>query len=141
MSEIDDTAAALRSATARLTRRLRAEGGASDFTPSQVAVLRRLLESGAATTSELARAEGVRPQSMSATIASLEAAEIIGRRPDPSDGRATQVFLTPDAERDILDHRAAKQEWLTSVIGARLTPAEQRILADAAALIERLLAP
>jgi DNA-binding MarR family transcriptional regulator len=141
VTHLDDTAAALRSATARLSRRLRAEAGQSEYTGSQIAVIRRLLESGPATTSELARAEGMRPQSMSATIAALEAADIVGRRPDPDDGRATQVFVTAEAERSILDGRTAKQEWLARTMAERLTPVEQRTLADAVALLDRLLEP
>lgn len=141
MSEIDDTAAALRTATARLNRRLRAEAGQSEYTSSQISVIKLLLESGPATTSALARAEGMRPQSMSATIAALESVGIVARRPDPDDRRATQVFITPEGERSILDGRAAKQEWLTRAMSDRLTPEEQRALAAAAALIDRLLQP
>lgn len=138
MSELEDVATALRTATARLQRRLRAEAGHSEYTASQVAVARRLLEHGPATTSELARAEGVRPQSMSATIAVLEAAGVVARRPDPGDRRATQVFVAEQAMREV---RAAKQGWLTRTMAERLTAAERRTLADASALIERMLQP
>ncbi|KAA9111374.1 MarR family winged helix-turn-helix transcriptional regulator [Microbacterium rhizomatis] len=139
--DTDDTAAALRTATARLNRRLRAEAGQSEYTSAQVNVIRHLMEQGPATPSELARAEGVRQQSMSATVAALEAQGIVARRPDPDDKRASRVFMTPAGERAILEGRTAKQGWLIRTMTDRLTADERRILREAAALIERMLAP
>lgn len=140
MAELDDIAAAVRSSAARLNRRLRAEAGQSEYTASQVAVIRRLLDSGPTTTSELARAESMRPQSMSTTIAALEAMGIVGRRPDPSDGRAVQLFMTDEGRSTILAGQEAKQGWLVRAMGD-LTDAEIRTLADAADLIDRMLRP
>ncbi len=54
----------LRMALGRLKRRLREQAGPNDFSDSQKSVLVRLDRDGAATVSALARAEGVRPQSM-----------------------------------------------------------------------------
>jgi DNA-binding MarR family transcriptional regulator len=139
MAELDDIAAALRSSAARLARRLRAEAGHAEYTTAQVGVIRALLERGSATTSELARIEGVRPQSMSATVASLEAAGIVDRRPDPADARASRVFVTPGGEQAILAGRTAKQSWLIATMSERLTADEQRTLGEAAALIDRML--
>lgn len=139
-ADLDDLAAALRTSTARLNRRLRAEAGQSEYTASQAAVIRRLLDGGPATTSELARAEGMRPQSMSATVAALEAVGIVGRRPDPVDGRAVQVFMTDEGERSIRAGRLVKQTWLMHALSG-LTDAERRTLGDAAALIDRILQP
>ena len=141
MAELDDIAAALHTWTARLNRRLRAEAQQSEYTSSQVNVIRRLMEAGPATPSELARAEGVRQQSMSATVAALEAMGIVARRPDPDDRRAARVFMTPDGERTVLEGRAAKQSWLIRTMGERLDADEQRTLLAAAGLIERMLQP
>ena len=55
-----------------LLRRLRAATGADEITMTESVVLGRLEKEGPATTAELARAEGMKPQSMGATIASLE---------------------------------------------------------------------
>jgi len=141
VTELDEIAAALRTVSSRLHRRLRAEAGQAEHSAAQVAVIRHLLEHGPATTSALARAEGVRPQSMSATVASLQAAGIVERRPDPDDGRAAQVYLSEAGERALREGRAAKQEWLTRTLAERLSPDERRIVADAVALIERMLQP
>src|ERR1700761_9031786 len=80
-------AAELRVLIARLTRRLREEGHLGDFTWSQVKVLRHLEKDGPATVTTLARAEGVRPQSMSETLAVLKEAGFVSGAPDPEDGR------------------------------------------------------
>ncbi len=67
-----DLAAKLRTVVSRLKRRLREQGGRADLTSSQVSVLLRLEKDGAATVSGLARAEGIRLQSMSSINATLQ---------------------------------------------------------------------
>lgn len=139
MNTLEETAAALRNTASRLARRLRAESGQAEYSSSQVAVITQLLESGPATTSGLARAHEMRPQSMSAIIAGLEEAGIVGRRADPDDGRALQVFITEDGERSILESRAIKQAWLIRTMSERLTADEHDVLRRAADLIDRML--
>src|SRR5437763_1142469 len=79
----------LQAVVGKLKRRLRDQAHVGDFTPSQVSVLLRLDKDGPATTSSLARAEGMRPQSMAAVIAALEKAGFVSGAPDPTDGRQT----------------------------------------------------
>ncbi|MEI9965358.1 MAG: MarR family transcriptional regulator [Caulobacteraceae bacterium] len=82
-------AADLRALVGKLKRRLREQSDVGDLTPSQMSVLLRLEKEGQATTSSLARAEGVRPQSMAVVVAALEAAGLVSGAPDPTDGRQT----------------------------------------------------
>ncbi len=63
----------LRACLGKLKRRLREQAHSGDLTPSQISVLLRLEKDGPATASSLARAEGMRPQSMASVIAALEA--------------------------------------------------------------------
>ena len=56
----------------RLRRKLKELATADDLTPSQTAVLIRIAKNGPASTSELAGAERVRPQSMATTLAGLD---------------------------------------------------------------------
>ncbi|PMW07533.1 MarR family transcriptional regulator, partial [Pseudomonas sp. GW456-11-11-14-TSB2] len=79
----------IRGVSGKLKRRLREQGGVGDLTPSQIAVLLRLEKDGPATTSELARAEAMRPQSMGTVIVALESAGLVHGAPDPHDGRKT----------------------------------------------------
>ena len=84
----------LRTSLGKLKRKLRAQTGHGDLTSSQVSVLLRLEKDGPATVSNLARAEAMRPQSMSAVIAPLEAAGLVSGTPDPNDGRQILFSLT-----------------------------------------------
>ncbi|MDE1147710.1 MAG: MarR family transcriptional regulator [Azospirillaceae bacterium] len=131
-------AAELRALVGKLRRRLREQASPGDFTPSQISVLQRLERQGPATVSSLARAEGMRPQSMSATVAPLEAAGLLSGAPDPNDGRQTLLSLTDHCRRLLADGRAARQDWLTRTLQSRLSVAEQHQVAVAIELLKRL---
>jgi DNA-binding MarR family transcriptional regulator len=132
-------AAELHTLSGKLKRRLREQASAGDLTPSQTAVLVHLDRDGPTTVSALARAEGVRPQSMGATVAVLEAAGLVKGSPDPTDGRQTILSLTPACREKIKNGRAARQDWLCRAIEAKLTPQEQQQLATAVRLLNRLV--
>jgi DNA-binding MarR family transcriptional regulator len=87
----------------------------------------------------LALAEGVRPQSMGATVATLEAAGFVSGAPDPTDGRKVVLSLTDAARKCVTAGRAAREDWLFRAIRARLSPAEQDDLAGAVELLKRLI--
>ena len=129
----------LRIVLSRLNRRLREQGHSGDITSSQKAVLLHLERQGPATVTTLARAEGVRPQSMGATIASLQAAGLVTGAPDAADGRQTILSLTSACAEWIRTIRTAREDWLFRALDAKLTPAEQQELAGAVVLLERLL--
>lgn len=129
----------LRMLAAQLRRRLRQEASAADWTESQRAVLLRLERQEAATVTELAQAEGVRSQSMGATVASLIEAGYVRGAPDPADGRRTLLSLTPQARKVFRQVRAAREDWLQRAITTRYSAAEQKQLAQAVKLLARLL--
>jgi DNA-binding MarR family transcriptional regulator len=128
----------LRVVIGKLVRRAREQAPAGDFTNSQKSVLLRLERDGPATVSMLARAEGVRPQSMRITVAALEAAGAVSGKPDPKDGRQTFLSLTPSFMKIVKTGRAAKEDWLFRALQAQLTAREQEQLAAAAKLLNRL---
>ena len=128
----------LRVAMARLRRRLREVSTPAELSPAQVSVLARIDKGEGSTASSLALVEGVRPQSMAATLASLEQLGFIERSADPGDGRRQLVALT-DAGRDrISDLRQARGEWLTGVLQHECTEDERRTVIEAMAIVERL---
>lgn len=109
------------------------------LTPTQRTVLARLESEGPGTTAALARGEYVRPQSMRLTLGALEEQGFVAREPDPNDGRQSVVSIT-DSGRATLDAvRAAKHGWLTQALTEELDAAERRTLAEATALLERLV--
>src|SRR5258708_38727157 len=111
----------LHTLSSKLKRRLREQASAGDLTPSQISVLAHLDRNGPTTVTALARTEGVRSQSMGATIAVLEAAGLVKGSPDPDDGAMTILSLTPACRELISSGRAARQAWLLRVIHAKLT--------------------
>ena len=133
-SELAPLATDLRMVIGRLIRRLRAE---HRFPLTQAAVLGRLDRDGSQCIGELAAGESVRPQSMSQTLAELEAEKLISRSPDAADGRRTRIELT-ELGRDALTQDRAKREGWLAVAIAEFTPEERDTLAEAVALLQRL---
>ncbi|MFF9496147.1 MarR family winged helix-turn-helix transcriptional regulator [Streptomyces flaveolus] len=125
----------------RLRRRIREVARDEDLTPSQVSALTLVGKHGAATASALASAEGVRPQSMAATLVALDQHGLIRRSPDPEDGRRQLVTLTEAGRARIEDNRQVREEWLARAFQDRCTADERDTVLDALALLERLTRP
>jgi DNA-binding MarR family transcriptional regulator len=132
-------AAEIRAVFRKLKVRLREHGGHGDLTLSQIAVVLRLEEDGSATVSSLARAEGMRPQSMSAIVTPLQESGLVRGAPDPSDGRQTLMTLTPKCQKLLQEGRAARQDWLTTRITQKLSVQEQEKLQAALTLLTQLV--
>jgi DNA-binding MarR family transcriptional regulator len=121
-----------------LVRRVRAAAASQELSLTEAAVMARLARDGPATTADLARAEGMKPQSMGTTIAALEGVGMVERKPHPTDGRQVNIELT--AKGTAVRNRAkdAKRNWLAQAI-ARLDKQEQETLFAAGAIIQRLV--
>src|SRR6185437_3007042 len=128
-------ASELRLVLGQLVRRLRAE---YSFPVAQASVLSRLDREGPLTTSALATAERVRPQSMAQTLAELETAGLVARRPDPADRRRIHLELTAQGRQRVLEERGKREDWLAAAIAAELTAEEQRTLLATVPLLRRL---
>ncbi|MFB6819678.1 MarR family winged helix-turn-helix transcriptional regulator [Streptomyces sp. NPDC056347] len=136
--DAEELAVRLSAVVGRLLRRLRATSSGGLLTPTQRAVLARLDREGPATTAALARAEYVRPQSMRLTLGALENQGLVGRSPDPDDGRKSVVSLTAAGAATLAEVRAAKHDWLAEALAAGLDGAERRTVAEAVELLDRL---
>jgi DNA-binding MarR family transcriptional regulator len=136
MSDSEQIASDLRIVIGRLIRRLRAER--RDISLAQVSVLGLLDRRGATTTSALATAERVRPQSMAATVASLVSSGLVTRRDDPADGRSSLIELTPAGHAMIEADRARREGWLAEAMERDLTAQERAVVAQATELLGRL---
>jgi DNA-binding MarR family transcriptional regulator len=121
-----------------LARRVRAATATHELSWTEAAVMARLATDGPATTAELARAEGMRPQSMGATIAALEEMGIVERKPHPTDGRQLNIELTGKGAAVRNSARDAKRTWLAEAI-AQLDKQEQETLFAAGEIIRRLV--
>lgn len=123
----------------QLRQRLREQSHLGDFSLTQLQVLVWLESEGPATVTSIARAQGMRPQSMGETLAVLKSAGLVSGVPDPNDGRQTILSLTADCRKKIKAARAAKDDWLFQAIRSKLTQAEQKQLATGVELLKRLI--
>jgi DNA-binding MarR family transcriptional regulator len=121
-----------------LVRRVRAAAASHDLSWSESAVLARLDRDGPATTADLARAEGITPQSMGTIVAALEAASVVERRPHPTDGRQMHVALTAKGIAVRKSRQKAKETWLGQAI-AQLDKDDQATLFAATEIVKRLV--
>jgi DNA-binding MarR family transcriptional regulator len=133
--DVAAVASDLRVVLGQLIRRLRAE---HRFSLAQGSVLGRLDRDGAHSTSDLAAAERVRPQSMGQTVSELEAEGLISRRPDPTDGRRALLELTDKGRETLKADRRQREGWLIQAIADGCTEQEQLALAGVVPLLRRL---
>jgi DNA-binding MarR family transcriptional regulator len=138
-AEMHALAGTLRVLIGQLRRKLRDQARPGDFSNTQIAILGRLERDGPATVTALAQAEGMRPQSMGATVAALHAAGFVKSAPHPTDGRQVLWGVTPKLRRWLKAHRAAREDWLFRSLQTGFTPAEQKKLAAAVVLLRRLV--
>jgi DNA-binding MarR family transcriptional regulator len=128
-------ASELRVVLGRMVRRLRAETRPG---MTQMAVLGRLDRDGPQPTGQLAKSEGVRPQSMSQTVAELEAGGLVSRSADVTDGRRSLVALTDAGRRALHLDRAQREGFLAELIDQRLNAEERDLLEQAVELLKRI---
>ena len=111
---------------------------ADELTLSESSALARLDRGGPATAAALARLEQISPQSMGATLASLELRGLIERSADPDDGRRV-ILSTTDAGLQVLrERRNARTDELARALSSGFSPEELEQLVAAAPLLERL---
>lgn len=127
----------LRLAMGRVTRRLRQAHAVGDVNLSGVSVLSRLSNDGPDTPTALAEMERVRPQAMASTLTLLEQRGLIGRSPDPADGRRSIVAITDEGRTMLAERRSESVHRLGAVL-EEFTVDERAALAAALPLLDRL---
>ena len=136
--DVREVAAALRVSIGLLLRRLRQVRPEDELTLPESSALARLDRTGPATPGALAKLEQISPQSMGATVAALEARGLVGRHPDPADGRRVVLSVTAAGLEVLRNKRGARTEQLAQALSTGFTAAELRQLMVAAPLLERL---
>lgn len=136
--ELDEVARALQVSIGLLRRQLRQAPVDGELTPPETSALARLDRGGPTTAAAMARLEQISPQSMGATLNTLESRGLVERTPDPEDGRRAVLSLT-EAGRDALrNRRNARTEQLVQALANGFSGAELKQLLSAAPLLERL---
>jgi DNA-binding MarR family transcriptional regulator len=121
-----------------MVRRMRAVAASQELSMTESVVMARLDKEGPATIADLARAEGMKPQSMGTTIAALEEMDLVARKPHPTDGRQMHIELTDKGIALRKTTGDAKRTWLTQAI-AELSESERKTLFAASDIIRRLV--
>ena len=133
-------AEALRRANMLLQRRLRGLRDAHGVSASKLVALGHLYRAAAPLTAvDLARLDGLQPQSLTRIVAELDEAGLLTRRADPADKRQILLEITPAGRTLLTDDARRQTAWLAGVIAAELTETELGLLALAAGALERLL--
>ena len=121
-----------------LIRKLRQMPLGDELTLPETAALSRLDRGGPATSSDLARAERISPQSMGVTVAELERRGLVAREKDPGDGRRIVLSITQTGRQITRDRRGRRTELIARALDGGFTPTELDQLRAAAPLLERL---
>ena len=106
----------LHSAAIHLLRQLRKEDDASGLSAPRLSALSVVVFGGPLTLGQLARAEQVRPPTMTKLVTGLEKDGLVRRQPDPHDKRLTKIVATAKGQRILLEGRARRVRSLTAAV-------------------------
>jgi DNA-binding MarR family transcriptional regulator len=136
--DVRAAAVALRRGVVSLGRRLRTERAGGGLTMLELSVLGHLRRRGPMAPGELAAAEQLQPQSLTRTLASLQAQQLTSREADQRDGRRSLLAITDSGLAALASDMQRRDSWLAEVMAATLTHAERELLRLAGELMERL---
>ena len=135
-----DVATRLHSAAIHLLRRLRAADTATGLSGPRLSALSVIVFGGPVTLGELARAEQVRPPTMSRLVTGLARDGLIERRRDPADGRVQRIRATPRGRALLEAGRTRRVRLLTAEL-ERLTRRDYAAIVSALPILESVAQP
>jgi DNA-binding MarR family transcriptional regulator len=106
----------LHSAAIHLLRQLRKEDDASGLSAPRLSALSVVVFGGPLTLGELARAEQVRPPTMTRIVTGLEKEGLVQRKGDARDKRLTHIEATPKGKKVLALGRARRVEKLAQAV-------------------------
>ena len=137
--DLSREASDLRIATFRLARRMRTERAVDSMSDGQFAVLAGLSVHGPHTLGELADRERVSAPAMNRTVNCLQESGYVTRSADENDGRKVVIDLTTDGRAVVEETARRRDAWVEEAL-AEIAPDERRILAQAGAIMQRMVA-
>ena len=135
--QIEEMATGLHSGAIRLLRMLRTEDQASGISGPRLSALSVLAFGGSTSLAELAAAEQVKPPTMSRIVEGLVQSGLATREADPANRRMVRITATAEGIALVHAGRERRVRALTRRL-QRLAESEQRALARAAELLERV---
>ena len=109
-----DIADRIHSAAIHLLRGLRRQDDKWGLSAPRLSALSVVVFGGPITLGNLARAEQVRPPTMTKLVRALEAQRLVTRKADPKDKRVIWITATPRGRRLLLRGRKARVQALTA---------------------------
>src|ERR1700722_14448318 len=106
---------------------------------SALSVLHSLSRGGPMRLTDLLGNEQIKQPALTSLVSKLEGAGLVSRRPDPSDRRAALLALTTAGEMVVQSRHADRVAKLARLTD-RLDDQERAVLADAQAVLSRLVA-
>jgi DNA-binding MarR family transcriptional regulator len=107
----------LHSAAIHLLRQLRKEDDASGLSAPRLSALSVVVFGGPLTLGELARAEQVKPPTMTRIVTGLEKDGLVRRKGDTRDRRLTHIEATSKGQKVLAAGRARRVEKLATAVG------------------------
>ena len=128
----------LHSTSIRLLRKVRKVDELTGLSPSTLSAMSVLVFGGPCSLGDLARAEQVRPPTVTRIVRELESAGYVRREASKSDRRVVQIRATPKGTRLLKQGRSRRAllvaEWLDA-----LSVRDRRKVEEAVAVLERVV--
>jgi DNA-binding MarR family transcriptional regulator len=139
LNKIEDLADRLHSTAIHLLRQVRTEDAATGIAPARLSALSVLVFGGAMSLNDLARAEQVRPPTMSRIVDALEAEGLARRTVNPQDRRAIVIEATEKGTAILWQGRKRRVKFLAKRL-LRLSEAERKQIELAVQAIQKAMA-
>ena len=139
LTKTEELADCLHSTAIHLLRQVRVQDVASGLAPARLSALSVLVFGGAMSLNDLARAEQVRPPTMSRIVDALESANLIRRTVNPQDRRAVVLEATEKGAAILWQGRKRRVKFLAKHL-SRLTETERKNIDAAIKAIQKAIA-
>jgi DNA-binding MarR family transcriptional regulator len=139
-SNREEIAGRLHSTAIHLLRLVRVQDTATGIGPARLSALSVIVFGGPVSLNDLARAEQVRPPTMSRIVDALEAAGLAHRRPNEQDGRAVLIEATAKGMAMLKQGRKRRVRFLAARL-ARMSASEISGLESSLLAIQKILQP
>jgi DNA-binding MarR family transcriptional regulator len=139
LNKIEDMADRLHTTAIHLLRQVRAEDAATGIAPARLSALSVLVFGGATSLNDLARAEQVRPPTMSRIVDALESEGLASRTVNPQDRRAIMIEATAKGTAILWQGRKRRVKFLAKRL-LRLSEQERKQIDDAVKAIQKAMA-
>ena len=138
LNKVEELADRLHSTAIHLLRQVRVQDSATGLAPARLSALSVLVFGGAMSLNELARAEQVRPPTMSRIVDALESEGLIRRTVNQQDRRAVVLEATEKGTAILWQGRKRRVKFLAKHL-SRLSEQERKQINDAIKAIQKAM--